>query len=124
MDYSLHRLARMEHEQMVRSLPRIPEYGDPIVERKPRPRRLPMQRLRLLGFPLKRKTTVRDRPGEIVEALRRDLADPDLTDVLCCGGLGPTPDDRTFAAVATALGRELVIWEETRARIERRKSHR
>ena len=78
------------------------------------------ERLRLLGFPLKRKTTVRDRPGEIVEALRRDLADPDLTDVFCCGGLGPTPDDRTFAAVATALGRELVIWEETRARIERR----
>jgi len=78
------------------------------------------ERLRLLGFPLKRKTTVRDRPHEIVDALRRDLGDADLTDVFCCGGLGPTPDDRTFAAVATALDRELVIWEETRARIERR----
>jgi molybdopterin-biosynthesis enzyme MoeA-like protein len=78
------------------------------------------ERLRLLGFPLKRKTTVRDRPGEIVEALRHDLADGDLNDIFCCGGLGPTPDDRTFAAVGTALGRELVIWEETRGRIERR----
>ncbi|HLQ60475.1 MAG TPA: molybdopterin-binding protein [Candidatus Acidoferrales bacterium] len=78
------------------------------------------ERLRLLGYPLKRMTTVRDRPAEIVEAVRRDLADPDLEVVLCCGGLGPTPDDRTFAAVAAALGREVVIWEETRARIERR----
>ena len=78
------------------------------------------ERLRLLGYPLKRMTTVRDRPAEIVEAVRRDLADTDLEVVLCCGGLGPTPDDRTFAAVAAALGREVVIWEETRARIERR----
>ena len=78
------------------------------------------ERLRLLGYPLKRKTTVRDREGDIVEQLRRDLADGEVTDVFCSGGLGPTPDDRTFAAVARALGRELVIWEETRTRIERR----
>jgi molybdenum cofactor synthesis domain-containing protein len=78
------------------------------------------ERLRLLGFPLKRKTTVRDREPEIAEQLRRDIGDADITDVFCSGGLGPTPDDRTFAAVASALGRELVLWEETRARIERR----
>jgi nicotinamide-nucleotide amidase len=78
------------------------------------------ERLRILGYPAKRITQIRDRPAEIVEQLRRDLDDPDITDVFVCGGLGPTPDDRTFAALADALGKDLVIWEETRARIERR----
>jgi nicotinamide-nucleotide amidase len=78
------------------------------------------ERLRLLGFPVKRITAIRDRPQEIVEQLRRELADPELTHVFVSGGLGPTPDDRTFASVAEALGCELVIWDETLARIERR----
>ncbi len=78
------------------------------------------ERLRLLGYPAKRMTAVRDRPHEIVEQVRRELADAEVTDIFCCGGLGPTPDDRTFAALADALGRELVIWPETRARIEHR----
>ena len=77
-------------------------------------------RLRILGYPVKRVTQIRDRPKEIVEQLQRELGDADVSDVFVSGGLGPTPDDRTFAAVAEALGRELVIWEETRARIERR----
>jgi molybdenum cofactor synthesis domain-containing protein len=78
------------------------------------------ERLRLLGYPVKRITAIRDRPQEIVEQLRRELEDPELTHVFVSGGLGPTPDDRTFASVAEALGRELVIWDETLARIERR----
>jgi len=78
------------------------------------------ERLRLLGYPTKRITQIRDRPAEIVEQLRRELDDPDVTDIFVCGGLGPTPDDRTFASLADALGKELVIWEETRVRIERR----
>ena len=78
------------------------------------------ERLRLLGYPVKRATAIRDRPHEIIDQVRRDLADPELTHVFVSGGLGPTPDDRTFAALAEALGHELVIWEETRARIERR----
>jgi len=78
------------------------------------------ERLRLLGYPAKRITQIRDRPAEIVEQLRRDLADAEITDIFVCGGLGPTPDDRTFASLAEALDKELVIWEETRARIERR----
>jgi molybdenum cofactor synthesis domain-containing protein len=78
------------------------------------------ERLRLLGFAAKRLSVVRDRPPEIIDAIRRDLEDLDLTHVFVSGGLGPTPDDRTFEAVAAALGRELVIWDETRARIERR----
>lgn len=78
------------------------------------------ERLRLLGYPLKRASTVRDRPAEVVEALARDLGDPDITDVLTSGGLGPTPDDRTFEAVASFLGRELVVYEPVLERIARR----
>jgi molybdenum cofactor synthesis domain-containing protein len=78
------------------------------------------ERLRLLGYPTKRVTQIRDRPREIIEQLQRELDDPEVTDIFLSGGLGPTPDDRTFAALAEALGKELVIWEETRARIERR----
>jgi molybdenum cofactor synthesis domain-containing protein len=78
------------------------------------------ERLRLLGFPVKRATAIRDRPQEIVDQVRRELADADVTHVFLSGGLGPTPDDRTFAALADALERKLIVWEETRARIERR----
>ena len=78
------------------------------------------ERLRILGYPVKRVTQIRDRPGEIVEQLHREIDDAEVTDVFVSGGLGPTPDDRTFAAVAEALNRELILWEETRARIERR----
>ena len=78
------------------------------------------ERLRLLGFPVKRITAIRDRPQEIVEQVRRELVDDEVAHIFLSGGLGPTPDDRTFAALAEALGRELVVWEETRARIERR----
>src|SRR3977135_4236273 len=78
------------------------------------------ERLRILGYPVKRITAIRDRPEEIVEQLRRELADSEVTHIFCSGGLGPTPDDRTFASVADALGSELVIWEETRERIQRR----
>lgn len=78
------------------------------------------ERLRLLGFPLKRITVVRDRTRDVVEQLRGDLSDAEVEDVYCCGGLGPTPDDRTFEAVAAALGRELVTWQPVLERIQRR----
>lgn len=78
------------------------------------------ERLRLLGTPLKRQATVRDREAEIVAAVTRDLEDAEIGDVFVMGGLGPTPDDRTFPALARALGRDLVIEEEVRGRIERR----
>jgi nicotinamide-nucleotide amidase len=78
------------------------------------------QRLRGLGISLKRSTQVRDREEEIVEQIQRELADGEVTTVFCTGGLGPTPDDRTFAALGQALGRELVIEEPVRERIARR----
>src|SRR5438270_8799814 len=78
------------------------------------------ERLRLLGYPIKRVTQIRDRPSEIIEQVHRELDDAEVTDIFVSGGLGPTPDDRTVVALAEALGKDLVIWEETRARIERR----
>ena len=78
------------------------------------------ERLRIMGYPVKRVSQIRDRPAEIVDQVHRELGDADVTDVFLSGGLGPTPDDRTFAALADALDKQLVIWEETRARIERR----
>ncbi|HVD00194.1 MAG TPA: molybdopterin-binding protein [Candidatus Dormibacteraeota bacterium] len=78
------------------------------------------QRLRALGVALKRTSQIRDREPEIVEQVRRDLADPEVDTVFLTGGLGPTPDDRTFSALAAALGRELVVVEEVRDRIEGR----
>src|SRR4029077_18398998 len=77
------------------------------------------ERLRLLGFPVKRITAIRDRPKEIGDQVRPEVVDDSGTHVFLSGGLGPTPDDRTFAALADALGSELIVWEETRARIER-----
>jgi molybdenum cofactor synthesis domain-containing protein len=78
------------------------------------------ERLRILGYPVKRITAIRDRPTEIVEQVQRELDDPEVTHIFCSGGLGPTPDDRTFASLAQVLGREIIVWDETREKIERR----
>jgi nicotinamide-nucleotide amidase len=78
------------------------------------------EQLRLLGFPVKRVTIVRDRQEEIVEQIRRDLCDPEVEGIFCSGGLGPTPDDRTFESIAAALGRDMVTWQPVLERIERR----
>lgn len=78
------------------------------------------QQLRRLGFSVKRFSVVRDKNEEIVSRIRADLADPDVANVFCSGGLGPTPDDRTYEAVAAALNRELVTWQPVMERIERR----
>jgi molybdenum cofactor synthesis domain-containing protein len=78
------------------------------------------ERLRVLGFPLTRITVVRDRQDDIVAQLRRDLSDPEIAEVFCSGGLGPTPDDRTLECMAVALDRELVTWQPVLERIERR----
>jgi molybdenum cofactor synthesis domain-containing protein len=63
-------------------------------------------RLHELGIELCSIQTVRDRVGEIVEAVRRER--PRVGWILTAGGVGPTHDDVTVAAVAEALGRPLV----------------
>ena len=51
---------------------------------------------------------LRDDAAVIAATIGEALALPH-NGVLCCGGLGPTDDDKTTAAVAAALGRELAL---------------
>jgi molybdenum cofactor synthesis domain-containing protein len=59
------------------------------------------------GFPVRRIEVVADRLDDVADAIHRALADSTVGRVAVCGGIGPTPDDRTFEAVAAALGRPL-----------------
>jgi molybdenum cofactor synthesis domain-containing protein len=62
--------------------------------------------LRSLGVELRRIETVPDEVPLIVDALQRGLAQARW--VFTSGGIGPTHDDVTVAAVAQALGRPVV----------------
>ncbi len=63
-------------------------------------------RARALGLELRHVAVVRDRLDEIVAATRTAVSRSAV--VLVSGGLGPTTDDLTTAAIAAAAGRELV----------------
>lgn len=63
-------------------------------------------RARALGIELRNVVTLRDRLDEIVVALRVALGRSSV--VLVSGGLGPTTDDLTTAAIARAADRPLV----------------
>jgi nicotinamide-nucleotide amidase len=76
-------------------------------------------RLYALGFPLRRAHMVSDVQAEIVGTVRAEIA-TEAAAVFCCGGLGPTPDDRTLAALAVALGRPLALDEGARKHIQAR----
>jgi nicotinamide-nucleotide amidase len=61
------------------------------------------------GRPVSRIEVVADQPAAIIAAIRRAIDDPEISRIAVCGGIGPTPDDRTFQAVADALGRPLEL---------------
>jgi molybdenum cofactor synthesis domain-containing protein len=63
------------------------------------------RRLRALGVELRAVVTVPDRLDEVVEAVDRERGRSSW--VFTSGGVGPTHDDLTVAAVARALGRPL-----------------
>lgn len=75
------------------------------------------RRLHQHGVPLERVHTVPDEVAAIDEALTAELARPGPRVVLTSGGIGSTPDDRTFEAVAESLGRDLVEHPELVERI-------
>lgn len=63
--------------------------------------------LAAIGFNVFRSTTIGDNQERIARAIKRALDSCDL--VITSGGIGPTVDDKTRAAVAAATGRELVF---------------
>ena len=77
------------------------------------------ERLAEAGVDLRRSETVGDDIPEIVRALERAYADGAAV-VVVTGGLGPTHDDVTRAAVAQAFGRDLVFHPDLLERLEAR----
>jgi nicotinamide-nucleotide amidase len=80
------------------------------------------RRLAALGIATRRQLVVGDAEADIVAAL--DLARALTPLAVATGGLGPTEDDRTLAAVAKHLGLELVLHRPTLKEIERRFARR
>jgi molybdenum cofactor synthesis domain-containing protein len=71
------------------------------------------------GVPLDRIVTVPDDVSAIGEALRGELDRDRPRLVLTSGGIGTTPDDRTYEAVAAGLGIRVEIEPEIDSRITR-----
>ncbi len=79
--------------------------------------------LRSHGFRLDRIVTVGDREEDIVETLSR-CVETGIRFLIVTGGLGPTDDDRTCAAVAKAFGRPLAMDLEYARWLEKRLAER
>lgn len=73
-------------------------------------------RMREAGLSLARASSVPDVVADIRDEIRAALTRCDA--LLLCGGLGPTFDDITREAVASALGRELIYRPDLYAAIE------
>jgi molybdenum cofactor synthesis domain-containing protein len=76
------------------------------------------RRLGVHGVPLTRVQVVPDEPGAIDEALQAELARSRPRLVFTSGGIGSTPDDLTYEAVAASLGRDLTLDPTIAARID------
>lgn len=70
------------------------------------------------GHPVRRIEAVADDPAAIAGAVLRAAAEPGVRHIVISGGIGPTPDDLTFSAVASALGRPLELNPQAYAHIE------
>jgi molybdopterin-biosynthesis enzyme MoeA-like protein len=70
------------------------------------------------GFPVRLITTVGDVDDDIVAAIHEHIGRPELTRIFVCGGLGPTPDDRTYVALGRALGQPMVYRREVGAQMQ------
>ncbi len=76
-------------------------------------------RLRTTPYPVSRIVVLPDRLSAIARELSLAAAG-EAARVFCCGGLGPTPDDRTYEAIAEFLGVPLVADPTTMERIRTR----
>lgn len=76
------------------------------------------ERLHAHGVPLDRVHVVPDEFAAIDEALQAELARTRPRLVLTTGGIGSTPDDLTFEAVAASLGLEVVEEPRIAERLE------
>jgi nicotinamide-nucleotide amidase len=76
------------------------------------------ERLTRQGFQVSRLATMGDPMEPLVGYLEQAAARTDL--LLVTGGLGPTEDDRTAAAVARAAGRELQLDQDQLATLQQR----
>jgi molybdenum cofactor synthesis domain-containing protein len=70
------------------------------------------------GFPVRLITTVGDVDGDIVAAIKGHVGRKELSRIFVSGGLGPTPDDRTYIALAHALDQPLVYRREVGAQMQ------
>lgn len=77
------------------------------------------RRLQEHAVPLTRIHTVSDEFPAIDEALQTELARERPRVVITTGGIGSTPDDLTYEAIARSLGRELVEEPTMVGRIDR-----
>lgn len=69
-----------------------------------------------LGFSLFYQIAVGDNEGRVCEVLQTAISRSDI--VILTGGLGPTQDDMTKEAVAKVFGRQLIMDEHSKERIE------
>jgi nicotinamide-nucleotide amidase len=70
------------------------------------------------GFPVRWITIVGDIDADIAAAVHEHVARGSLSRIFVCGGLGPTPDDVTYRALALALGRPLRYDRATGAQMQ------
>src|SRR5438046_5253698 len=77
-------------------------------------------RLFQCGYTVRLITTVGDVDEDIVAAIHEHVTHPELSRIFVCGGLGPTPDDRTYVALARALGQPLAYRREVGAQMQHR----
>jgi nicotinamide-nucleotide amidase len=70
------------------------------------------------GYPVRLITTIGDVDADIVSAIHDHIGRPELSRIFVCGGLGPTPDDRTYVALARALDQPLVYRREVGAQMQ------
>lgn len=94
--------------------------GDEILSGKRVDQHFPkvVQLLAARGLQLAWAEVLGDDPERITATLQRTFASGDI--VLCCGGIGATPDDHTRQAAAAALGLPLVLHEQGKRNIQQR----